>query len=246
MTPSPETRRQAGDVGNSSTTAAHPWVPLTTSRSAAGQAAPWIKHARLFGDPRSVYETAEGELPARALGYLASQLRKTKPIKDSGGYWTGELHRKWNPWPRFRLTEAERDRLAQRLLDDGADFKVVAAYVGQSVSWVQRFARGSDGESPKKPDSARGTALRSRDIEPGQRHGRLSIRAVSRNARNLLVATCDCDCGATVDLLAGNVARGRSRSCGCLKREMHRKRMRDAGLKTPADHADVVARLKER
>ena len=48
----------------------------------------------------------------------------------------------------------------------------------------------------------------------GVRYGRLVV--IQRNGRECV---CACDCGETFTADRGNIARGRTRSCGCLARE---------------------------
>lgn len=55
----------------------------------------------------------------------------------------------------------------------------------------------------------------------GVRYGRLVV--IQRNGRECV---CACDCGQTFTADRGNVARGRTRSCGCLKREAQAERNR--------------------
>lgn len=55
----------------------------------------------------------------------------------------------------------------------------------------------------------------------GMRFGRIVV--IRRNGRECV---CACDCGETFTADRGNVARGRTRSCGCLKREATSERNR--------------------
>ncbi len=57
----------------------------------------------------------------------------------------------------------------------------------------------------------------------GQRFGRLVVTA--RDGRRV---TCSCDCGKTIEAERGNVAYGRTRSCGCLQAEVARENGRRA------------------
>jgi hypothetical protein len=88
-----------------------------------------------------VYETAEQELPARELGYVAARLRSTQPVRENGHYIAnrGGLNEKRVPWAKFQLTTDERDRLAGRLIAEGVEHRTVAAYLGSTVAWVKRF-----------------------------------------------------------------------------------------------------------
>jgi hypothetical protein len=60
----------------------------------------------------------------------------------------------------------------------------------------------------------------------GRRFGRLEvvgIRRERRGKRNMLVAHCRCDCGREKDVDWCNLARGGTKSCGCLSRELTAK-----------------------
>lgn len=61
----------------------------------------------------------------------------------------------------------------------------------------------------------------------GHRYGRLLVleRAESQRTSGGHLMTrwrCQCDCGSTVDVLAGSLAQGRTMSCGCLVQESRR------------------------
>lgn len=63
--------------------------------------------------------------------------------------------------------------------------------------------------------------MRPRAIDmTGEVCGRLTVirRAASRNRKAYW--HCKCECGAEVSVAGGNLARGHSRSCGCLKAEL--------------------------
>ncbi len=66
--------------------------------------------------------------------------------------------------------------------------------------------------------------MNKRDLT-GERFGRLTVlyRAAEKNKSQKAVWHCRCDCGAEVDVLAGNLLRGLTRSCGCLNREQSSK-----------------------
>jgi hypothetical protein len=60
---------------------------------------------------------------------------------------------------------------------------------------------------------------KARDLT-GLRFGRLVVERRNGTAHRQPLWRCACDCGETVDILGGNLRRGTSRSCGCLKREL--------------------------
>ena len=54
----------------------------------------------------------------------------------------------------------------------------------------------------------------------GQKFGRLVVlEEVGRDIRRHVVWKCLCDCGTTVDVVARNLSRGNTQSCGCLQKE---------------------------
>jgi hypothetical protein len=93
----------------------------------------YVRHAERFGDPRTVFETAarDSSLSAVEVGYLAAQLRRLEPTEEGGQYWSGGgAARKRERWPRFRLTEREKDRLGRQLLEADVPVKTIASYLG--------------------------------------------------------------------------------------------------------------------
>ena len=57
----------------------------------------------------------------------------------------------------------------------------------------------------------------------GERFGRLTV--ISRDTTRKGVAwLCDCDCGNTTTVYSGNLVKGLTKSCGCLRSEMTSKR----------------------
>ena len=70
-------------------------------------------------------------------------------------------------------------------------------------------------------------------IEPGARFGRLVIRSVLPTGR----VECDCDCGTTKTLRRADVLQGRTRSCGCLLREVSTARVYRHGGKALPEYS---------
>lgn len=55
----------------------------------------------------------------------------------------------------------------------------------------------------------------------GQRFGRLTVAAEGgRDSHGSVMWECVCDCGTTRTLLGSNLTAGRTRSCGCLRKEV--------------------------
>lgn len=59
----------------------------------------------------------------------------------------------------------------------------------------------------------------------GRRFGRLTVvrEAPEKSRADKTAWHCRCDCGAEVDVMAGSLLRGLTKSCGCLNREKNRK-----------------------
>lgn len=65
----------------------------------------------------------------------------------------------------------------------------------------------------------------------GQRFGRLTaISKGSKNASGKFLWLCICDCGNERLIPTGNLQSGNSRSCGCLRDELHEERVRTHGM----------------
>lgn len=68
---------------------------------------------------------------------------------------------------------------------------------------------------------------RSAAIVPGQRFGRLvALVRVENGTGGKVRWRCRCDCGVEVEVFASGLRSGRTRSCGCLRRELGRAKMR--------------------
>lgn len=75
----------------------------------------------------------------------------------------------------------------------------------------------------------------------GKRFGAwVVLRAVPQRAGGHVAWYCQCECGKT-GIVSGDILRlGRSKSCGCLKRDLSRERMRKANPNTRrADKPEV-------
>lgn len=84
-----------------------------------------------------------------------------------------------------------------------------------------------------KPIKARLTRRRGRPVTPigGKRFGRLLAICPTRKGRDTHIFwICQCDCGRRVIVGGDQLRGGKSRSCGCLKRETARRRTGLKGL----------------
>lgn len=54
----------------------------------------------------------------------------------------------------------------------------------------------------------------------GKKYGRLTVISFKCYTKRAAVWKCQCDCGAVVNILAVNLMRGKSKSCGCLSAEL--------------------------
>jgi hypothetical protein len=60
----------------------------------------------------------------------------------------------------------------------------------------------------------------------GQRFGRLKVISRSTNASRRVTWLCQCDCGKNKIINASNLTTGRSASCGCLRVEISKKKLK--------------------
>lgn len=66
-------------------------------------------------------------------------------------------------------------------------------------------------------------------IHPGERYGMLIvIRREADGPRRQCRYLCHCDCGNDIIVLGGSLRTGKTRSCGCLRRERMRAAARAA------------------
>lgn len=81
------------------------------------------------------------------------------------------------------------------------------------------------------------------ELKIGNRYGKLTVIGIGRryddkwNRYGIVECRCRCDCGKVVDILWKNIASGRSRSCGCGHKGIHRK-IEDS------DRVDIVVKRK--
>lgn len=66
--------------------------------------------------------------------------------------------------------------------------------------------------------------LRKYQIEIGDRFGRLTVigfeRVKAQKRGTTLKAICQCDCGGTTSVISSSLAQGKTKSCGCLQKEI--------------------------
>lgn len=89
---------------------------------------------------------------------------------------------------------------------------------------------------------ANSKAGRPEAIKPGDRFGMLTVVSRAANApRNHCRYLCRCECGNEVVVLGGSLRTGKTRSCGCLRRERMRAVAKAAAIMTSLytgdDHA---------
>lgn len=99
----------------------------------------YVRHARRFGDPRAVFETAFEERLTEGfsyadLGYLAAQLRRLDLKREANQVRSG--HRR-DRWPQFELTKREKRRLAIGLLEEQVPVKTICTYCQTTPGWVE-------------------------------------------------------------------------------------------------------------
>ena len=88
--------------------------------------------------------------------------------------------------------------------------------------------------------------IRMQDLS-GQKFGRLTARSVVRAKGQKARWLCDCECGATTDVLAESLKSGTTKSCGCYSRDRSRADNITHGLSHTAMYARwMSARRRER
>lgn len=60
----------------------------------------------------------------------------------------------------------------------------------------------------------------------GQKFGRLLVTRYAGKRREATIWECQCDCGESVSVTAGNLMSGHTQSCGCIRREVSATRPR--------------------
>ena len=78
------------------------------------------------------------------------------------------------------------------------------------------------------------------------RYGRLVVIAPGPDVPKHRKWHCRCDCGRTSLVFAGALRSGKTRSCGCLHREIVRKRRKHEGLSKKEINRAASARLRDR
>lgn len=70
-----------------------------------------------------------------------------------------------------------------------------------------------------------------------KRFGRLTVYAdLGRRHYGQLIWDCKCDCGNFTEVRSDKLRNGTTRSCGCLRRELQVKKMREMGRKNKGDN----------
>ena len=80
----------------------------------------------------------------------------------------------------------------------------------------------------------------------GERFGRLTIIGLGRrysewNRYGMVECRCRCECGREVVVLWKNLASGRTRSCGCMRKGIHSKVDEETKEKIRADRASGMS-----
>lgn len=98
----------------------------------------------------------------------------------------------------------------------------VGQYVCRCDCGAGVVARGSELRSGKRRSC--GCLLRAPVVRIGDRYGRLIVEAEVR-CEGYRIYRCRCDCGGSAEVKSSDLARGRTRSCGCLARDILRERL---------------------
>lgn len=82
----------------------------------------------------------------------------------------------------------------------------------------------------------------------GRRFGRWTVLGSAGNNRwghRTWLCLCDCPCGTRAVVCGNDLRRGRSKSCGCLKRELTRKRSTKHGMRWSREYQSWIS-MKQR
>ena len=92
------------------------------------------------------------------------------------------------------------------------------------------------------------------DLQADHRFGMLSIQAFAGSRHmwgtSLRVWECKCDCGAIIDVAQKQLTRGKTKSCGCMKKQIgrlnrtHGESGRRSGITTPEYNAWMLMRRR--
>jgi hypothetical protein len=208
----------------------------------------YVRHARRFGDPRTVFESAcEEQLPASELGYLAARLRRLKLSQENDHWWSGEgANRHRVPWPRFSLTEREKGGLIRGMLAAGAPRAQIVNLLGTTGRYVDQVDSDRKAEELARelgpvdcPTLTAGGLSGLFGTDVGDRAGRRAgapeqlstkpdLTPGSRVGRLTVIGVdpdrakthrlVRCDCGNHKSVWNKQLRNG-TRSCGCLRRE---------------------------
>lgn len=78
----------------------------------------------------------------------------------------------------------------------------------------------------------------------GKRFGSLTALAHSSSDKGHAIWTCLCDCGRYIDALSFNLRNGRTKSCGCKKKEYIASKIKTHGMKKTPEYAVWCAMIR--
>lgn len=70
----------------------------------------------------------------------------------------------------------------------------------------------------------------------GRSFGRLTVVAMKRNNRGVVAWDCICACGNTKNIIPSSLVQGKSKSCGCLKKEVTSDRFTTHGMSSSIEY----------
>jgi hypothetical protein len=80
----------------------------------------------------------------------------------------------------------------------------------------------------------------------GQRFERLLVIGFAERRGHKSYWKCKCDCGKEVDVFTSSLRNNHTRSCGCLQKEITRKRATTHGLSGTKEYSCYVSRMRQR
>lgn len=208
----------------------------------------YVLHAERHGDPRSVFEAASSDdFTASELVYLAGRLRRLPAREYEAGRNGHRVIRK--RWPRFSLTEKEKEQLVRALVKDGfstgeivrrlrttKEYAAAAAADIEAEALCRKLANGPvdllDAHLPAERYQLwmqiLGHGSNTASNGNGRPYVEPKIAAGFRVGRLEVLRPdddrtrhwiCRCDCAGEISVRRDKLISASTKSCGCLRRE---------------------------
>lgn len=87
------------------------------------------------------------------------------------------------------------------------------------------------------------SGVKPEDFSPGKKFGRWTVLSFTKRTKHYSYWLCRCDCGVERQVIRNMITGGRSKSCGCLSKELVSARSRRHGLSYSKEYKIWVAML---